>query len=163
MKHQNPSKRLLRLSIKYLLAAAAVVLTYFAVIYILFSLAGTSYRSAAHVLLFAVVFLVLGLCFEPFERLMIHSFTFFKTGKRLFILLAGIVQLLFFVDDCSYNRPIDQRHLAVHHRRNDCRSRFFDFRQMQLGPSQLKKKRIPIGCVLFIHSEARLQAEASKP
>ncbi|MET1167963.1 acid stress-sensitive anti sigma factor RsiO, partial [Bacillus velezensis] len=47
MKHQNPSKRLLRLSIKYLLAAAAVVLTYFAVIYILFSLAGTSYRSAA--------------------------------------------------------------------------------------------------------------------
>ncbi|MDO3654019.1 acid stress-sensitive anti sigma factor RsiO [Bacillus subtilis] len=95
MKHQNPSKRLLRLSIKYLLAAAAVVLTYFAVIYILFSLAGTSYRSAAHVLLFAVVFLVLGLCFEPFERLMIHSFTFFKTEKRLFILLAGIVQLLF--------------------------------------------------------------------
>lgn len=95
MKHQNPSKRLLQLSIKYLLAAAAVVLIYFAVIYILFSLAGTSYRSAAHVLLFAVVFLVLGLCFEPFERLMIHSFTFFKTGKRLFILLAGIVQLLF--------------------------------------------------------------------
>lgn len=95
MKHQNPSKRLLQLSIKYLLAAAAVVLTYFAVIYILFSLAGTSYRSAAHVLLFAVVFLVLGLSFEPFERLMIHSFTFFKTGKSLFILLAGIVQLLF--------------------------------------------------------------------
>ncbi|WIG46252.1 regulatory YrvL family protein [Bacillus halotolerans] len=95
MKHQNPSKRLLRLSIKYLLAAAAVVLTYFAVIYILFSLAGTSYRSAAHVLLFAVVFLVLGLCFEPFERLMIHSFTFFKTGKRAFILMAGTVQLLF--------------------------------------------------------------------
>ncbi|MBP3046149.1 acid stress-sensitive anti sigma factor RsiO [Bacillus subtilis subsp. subtilis] len=95
MKHQNPSKRLLQLSIKYLLAAAAVVLIYFAVIYILFSLAGTSYRSAAHVLLFAVVFLVLGLCFEPFERLMIHSFTFFKTGKSLFILLAGIVQLLF--------------------------------------------------------------------
>ncbi|WP_440620003.1 acid stress-sensitive anti sigma factor RsiO [Bacillus subtilis] len=95
MKHQNPSKRLLRLSIKYLLAAATVVLTYFAVIYILFSLAGTSYRSAAHVLLFAVVFLVLGLCFEPLEKLMIHSFTFFKTGKSLFILLAGIVQLLF--------------------------------------------------------------------
>ncbi|CAI6312521.1 acid stress-sensitive anti sigma factor RsiO [Bacillus subtilis] len=95
MKHQNPSKRLLQLSIKYLLAAAAVVLIYFAVIYILFSLAGTSYRSAAHVLLFALVFLVLGLCFEPFERLMIHSFTFFKTGKSLFILLAGIVQLLF--------------------------------------------------------------------
>ncbi|NLS89043.1 hypothetical protein EYI23_13960 [Bacillus subtilis] len=95
MKHQTSSKLLLRLSIKYLLAAAAVVLTYFAVIYILFSLAGTSYRSAAHVLLFAVLFLILGLFLEPFERLMIHSFTFFKTGKRLFILLAGIVQLLF--------------------------------------------------------------------
>ncbi|MCY9124168.1 regulatory YrvL family protein, partial [Bacillus inaquosorum] len=67
----------------------------FGIIFTLFSLAGTSYRSAAHVLLFAVLFLVLGLCFEPFERLMIHSFTFFKTGKRLFILLAGIVQLLF--------------------------------------------------------------------
>ncbi|MDD9768037.1 YrvL family regulatory protein, partial [Bacillus subtilis] len=36
-----------------------------------------------------------GLCFEPFERLMIHSFRFFMTGKRVFILLAGIVQLLF--------------------------------------------------------------------
>lgn len=44
---------------------------------------------------FAVLFLVLGLCFEPFERLMIHSFTFFKTGKRAFILMAGTVQLLF--------------------------------------------------------------------
>ncbi|MGQ9008007.1 regulatory YrvL family protein [Bacillus stercoris] len=95
MKHQTSSKRLLRLSIKYLLAAAAVVLTYFAVIYILFSLAGTSYRSAAHVLLFAVLFLILGLFLEPFERLMIHSFTFFKTDKRLLILLAGIVQLMF--------------------------------------------------------------------
>ncbi|MGK9266810.1 regulatory YrvL family protein [Bacillus inaquosorum] len=95
MKQQTSSKRLLRLSIQYMLAAAAVVLTYFGIIFTLFSLAGTSYRSAAHVLLFAVLFLVLGLCFEPFERLMIHSFTFFKTGKRLFILLAGIVQLLF--------------------------------------------------------------------
>jgi len=95
VKHQTSSKRLLRLSIKYLLAAAAVVLTYFAVIYILFSLAGTSYRSAAHVLLFAVLFLILGLFLEPFERLMIHSFTFFKTDKRLLILLAGIVQLMF--------------------------------------------------------------------
>ncbi|MDZ5722728.1 regulatory YrvL family protein [Bacillus sp. SXabc123] len=95
MKQQTSSKRLLRLSIQYMLAAVAVVLTYFGIIFTLFSLAGTSYRSAAHVLLFAVLFLVLGLCFEPFERLMIHSFTFFKTGKRLFILLAGIVQLLF--------------------------------------------------------------------
>ncbi|MCY7784254.1 MULTISPECIES: regulatory YrvL family protein [unclassified Bacillus (in: firmicutes)] len=95
MKHQTSSKRLLRLSVQYVLAAAAVVLTYFGIMFTLFSLAGTSYRSAAHVLLFAVMFLVLGLCFEPFERLMIHSFTFFKTGKRLFILLAGIVQLLF--------------------------------------------------------------------
>ncbi|MCY9034471.1 regulatory YrvL family protein [Bacillus inaquosorum] len=95
MKQQTFSKRLLRLSIQYMLAAAAVVLTYFGIIFTLFSLAGTSYRSAAHVLLFAVLFLVLGLCFEPFERLMIHSFTFFKTGKRLFILLTGIVQLLF--------------------------------------------------------------------
>ncbi|MCY7758958.1 regulatory YrvL family protein [Bacillus inaquosorum] len=95
MKQQTSSKRLLRLSIQYMLAAAAVVLTYFGIIFTLFSLAGTSYRSAAHVLLFAVLFLVLGLCFEPFERLMIHSFTFFKTEKRLFILLAGIVQLLF--------------------------------------------------------------------
>ncbi|MED4647404.1 regulatory YrvL family protein [Bacillus inaquosorum] len=95
MKQQTSSKRLLRLSIQYILAAAAVVLTYFGIIFTLFSLAGTSYRSASHVLLFAVLFLVLGLCFEPFERLMIHSFTFFKTGKRLFILLAGIVQLLF--------------------------------------------------------------------
>ncbi|MCE0738439.1 regulatory protein YrvL [Bacillus subtilis] len=95
MKQQTSSKRLLRLSIQYILAAAAVVFTYFGIIFTLFSLAGTSYRSAAHVLLFAVLFLVLGLCFEPFERLMIHSFTFFKTGKRLFILLTGIVQLLF--------------------------------------------------------------------
>ncbi|PJY99425.1 MULTISPECIES: regulatory YrvL family protein [Bacillus] len=95
MKHQMSSKRLLRLSIKYCLAAAAVVLTYFTVIYILFSIAGTSYRSAAHVLLFTVLFLVLGLFLEPLERLMIHSFTFFKTDKRLIILLAGIVQLLF--------------------------------------------------------------------
>ncbi|RKQ25330.1 hypothetical protein D3797_004315 [Bacillus subtilis] len=95
MKQKTSSKRLLRLSIQYMLAAVAVVLTYFGIIFTLFSLAGTSYRSAAHVLLFAVLFLVLGLCFEPFERLMIHSFTFFKTGKRLFILLAGIVQLLF--------------------------------------------------------------------
>ncbi|MDO3660478.1 regulatory YrvL family protein [Bacillus sp. C28GYM-DRY-1] len=95
MKHQISRKRLLRLFIKYLLAAPAVMLTYFAVMFILFSLAGTSYRSVAHVLLFAVLFLVLGLCLEPFERLMIHSFTFFKTDKRLFILLAGIVQLLF--------------------------------------------------------------------
>ncbi|PJH91607.1 regulatory YrvL family protein [Bacillus sp. SN1] len=95
MKQQTSSKRLLRLSIQYMLAAVAVVLTYYGIIFTLFSLAGTSYRSAAHVLLFAVLFLVLGLCFEPFERLMIHSFTFFKTGKRLFILLAGIVQLLF--------------------------------------------------------------------
>ncbi|MBY4602330.1 regulatory YrvL family protein [Bacillus sp. SPARC3] len=95
MKHQISSNRLLRLFIKYLLAATAVVLTYFAVMFILFSLAGTSYRSVAHVLLFAVLFLVLGLFLEPIERLMIHSFTFFKTDKRLFILLAGIVQLLF--------------------------------------------------------------------
>lgn len=78
-----------------MLAAAAVLFCYFTIILCVFSLAGTSYRSAAHVLLFAVLFLVLGLCFEPFERLMIHSFTFFKTGKRAFILMAGTVQLLF--------------------------------------------------------------------
>ncbi|WP_276019976.1 MULTISPECIES: YrvL family regulatory protein [Bacillus] len=88
-------KCFLRLFITYLLAASAVVLTYFAVMFILFSIAGTSYRSVAHILLFSVLFLVLGLCFEPFERLMVHSFTFFKTDKRLVILLAGIVQLLF--------------------------------------------------------------------
>ncbi|MEI1422927.1 regulatory YrvL family protein [Bacillus cabrialesii] len=95
MKLQTSPKRLLRLSTQYVLAAAAVVLTYYTVILALFFLAGTSYRSAAHVLLFAVLFLILGLFFEPFERLIIHSFTFFRTGKRLFIFLAGIVQLLF--------------------------------------------------------------------
>ncbi|NTU27055.1 hypothetical protein HPX95_12830 [Bacillus tequilensis] len=95
MKLQTSTKRLLRLSAQYVLAAAAVVLTYYTVIFILFFLAGTSYRSTAHVLLFAVLFLILGLFFEPFERLIIHSFTFFRTGKRLFIFLAGTVQLLF--------------------------------------------------------------------
>ncbi|KAF1678369.1 regulatory YrvL family protein [Bacillus mexicanus] len=95
MKYQMSFKCFLRLFITYLLAASAVVLTYFAVMFILFSIAGTSYRSVAHILLFSVLFLVLGLCFEPFERLMVHSFTFFKTDKRLVILLAGIVQLLF--------------------------------------------------------------------
>lgn len=159
MKHQISSKRLLRLFIKYSLAATAVVLTYFAVMFILFSLAGTSYRSVAHVLLFAVLFLVLGLFLEPFERLMIHSFTFSRqTNPYSFSLLASYSCC--FVDDCSYNRRNDQRHLAVHHRRNDHRSRFSYFRQMQFGPSQLKKERIPNGCVLFIHSGARLQAEA---
>ncbi|MBV5123352.1 regulatory YrvL family protein [Bacillus halotolerans] len=88
-------KYLLRQAVQYVLAAAAVLFCYFTIILCVFSLAGTSYRSAAHVLLFAVLFLVLGLCFEPFERLMIHSFTFFKTGKRAFILMAGTVQLLF--------------------------------------------------------------------
>ncbi len=78
MKQQTSSKRLLRLSIQYMLARRRVVLTYFGIIFTLFSLAGTSYRSAPHVLLFAVLFLVLGLCFEPFERLMIHSFTFLR-------------------------------------------------------------------------------------
>ncbi|MEC1680812.1 regulatory YrvL family protein [Bacillus mojavensis] len=92
MLHQKDT---IKQAVQYVLAAAAVLFCYFTIILSVFSLAEMSYRSAAHVLLFAVLFLVIGLCFEPFERLMIHSFTFFKTGRRAFILMAGTVQLLF--------------------------------------------------------------------
>ncbi|WP_339191510.1 regulatory YrvL family protein [Bacillus sp. FSL K6-1003] len=92
MLHQKDT---IKQAVQYVLAAAAVLFCYFTIILSVFSLAGMSYRSSAHVLLFAVLFLVIGLCFEPFERLMIHSFTFFKTGRRAFILMAGTVQLLF--------------------------------------------------------------------
>ncbi|MDR4228089.1 hypothetical protein FO507_12000 [Bacillus mojavensis] len=92
MLHQKDT---IKQAVQYVLAAAAVLFCYFTIILSVFSLARMSYRSAAHVLLFAVLFLVIGLCFEPFERLMIHSFTFFKTGRRAFILMAGTVQLLF--------------------------------------------------------------------
>ncbi|KXZ17624.1 hypothetical protein AXI59_13495 [Bacillus nakamurai] len=91
---QTPKVFLLQV-LQYTAAAAAVLFGYFIVMMTVFSLAGTSYGSIAYVLLFAVLFIFLGLCFEPLERLMIHSFTFFQTGRLSFILLASTVQLLF--------------------------------------------------------------------
>ena len=79
--------------LRYALAAAAVLFGYFIVMMAVFSLAGTSYGSMAYVLLFRA-FILLGLCFEPLERLMIHSFTFWD-GQAAFSPLASTVQLLF--------------------------------------------------------------------
>ncbi|WP_262417516.1 regulatory YrvL family protein [Bacillus sp. YC2] len=90
----NPKEFFLQV-LQYAAAAAAVFFGYFIVMMTVFSLAGTSYGSIAYVLLFAVLFIILGLFFEPFERLMIHSFTFFKTGRLSFVLSASTVQLLF--------------------------------------------------------------------
>lgn len=94
MINQNGTKMFFLHVLRYALAAAAVLFGYFIVMMAVFSLAGTSYGSMAYVLLFSVLFILLGLCFEPLERLMIHSFTFFGTGRLPFLLLASTVQLL---------------------------------------------------------------------
>ncbi|MCZ4248089.1 YrvL family regulatory protein [Bacillus amyloliquefaciens] len=95
MINQNGPKLFFLRVLTYALAAAAVLFGYFIVMMTVFSLAGTSYGSMAYVLLFSVLFILLGLCFEPLERLMVHSFTFFRTGRLPFLLLASTVQLLF--------------------------------------------------------------------